>query len=75
MKAHQVSVSVSENNGDLYVQITMKLRGHILEREAACVDPINADRTKYGSRVKESSRKSKAKELRQVIEGIEFPER
>ena len=74
MKAHSVSVSVSEYDGGVSVQVTMKLRGHSLDKEAACVEPTNADRTKYGSRVKESSRKRKAKDIQRALEGMEFPD-
>ena len=78
MKAKEVSVSVVDFGGSLYVNITMKLAGHPLEMEDACPDTRNSDRgTSHGipgKRVKENSRKRKSKDLQKFIEGIEFPE-
>jgi hypothetical protein len=74
MKPREVSVSVADFGGELYVNITLRLPGHSLEREAAHPDPVNADRTKVGTRVRESARKAKSKELRKLIEGVEFPD-
>lgn len=74
MKPSEVSVSVSDFGGEIFVHTTFKLRGHELERECACPDPLNADATKHHKRVKESSRKAKAKQLKKAIEGMEFPD-
>jgi hypothetical protein len=74
MKAKEVSVSVADFGGSLYVNITMKLAGHSLETEDALPDSHNTSHGIPGKRVKENSRKRKAKELQRLIEGIDFPE-
>ena len=73
MKPREVSVSVTDFGGELFINVTMKIKGE-LQREVACPDPPNCDATKFGTRVKESARKAKAKELRKLIEGVEFPD-
>ncbi len=70
MKAREVSVMVADFGNELYVNITLKLPGHSLGREACSPD---GDATK-GVRVSEASRKQKAKLLRKILESIEFPE-
>jgi hypothetical protein len=75
MKAREVSVSVADFGGSLYVNVTLKLPGHPLETEDAFPDTRNSTTHSFpGKRVKESSRKRKAKDLQRLIEGIEFPE-
>lgn len=76
MKARDVSVSVVHGGSELLVTVTMKLPGHQLhlELEPACPDPVNADATKYGKRVREGSRKRKQKELQRFLESMEFPD-
>jgi hypothetical protein len=80
MKAREVSVSVVDFGGSLYVNITLKLPGHSLEMEDA-LPPETRNSGKDTShrmpdkRVKESSRKRKSKDLQRIIEGIEFPEK
>ncbi len=66
MKGREVSVSVSQLPDELFVQVTFRLPGHVLQREIA---GMGTD-----TRVRESSRKAKAKELRKLLEGVEFPE-
>lgn len=79
MKAKEVSVSVVDFGGSLYVNITMKLAGHPLEMEDA-LPPETRNSGKDTShrmpdkRIKESSRKRKSKELQKLFEGIDFPE-
>ena len=70
MKAREVSVSVGQFNGELYVNVTMKLTGHHLSMEAA---HPSGDMYK-GVRVSEVSRKQKAKELQRILESVEFPD-
>ncbi len=70
MRAKDVSVMVVDFGGELYVNVTMKLKGHSLEREAA---HPSGDMTK-GVRVSEGSRKRKSKELQRILEGVEFPD-
>lgn len=61
---------VVDFNGELYVNVTMKLKGHSLAREAA---HPSGDMTK-GVRVSEASRKRKSKELQRILEAVEFPD-
>lgn len=72
MKARDVSVSVSDFGGELFIIATMRVTGS-LEKEAACPEPKNPP-PNAGTRVRESSRKAKAKELRKFLEGVEFPD-
>lgn len=73
MKAKEVSVSVVQFPDGIHVMVTLKLPGHTLGREVAAPDGIG-DATKVGTRVKESSRRAKAKEIRKVLETVEFPD-
>ncbi len=61
---------VVDFNGELYVNVTMKLKGHSLDREAA---HPSGDMTK-GVRVSEASRKRKSRELQKILEVVEFPD-
>ena len=74
MKPSDVSVSVSDFGGKVFVNVTFELRGHSLGRETAAPDPQTADANIYGTRVREGARKAKAKELRKLIENMEFPD-
>lgn len=75
MKARDVSVSVVQYADEIFVQVTLKLPGHLLERELACPDPPACNGgVPAGTRVKESSRRAVAKEIRKVLEGVEFPD-
>lgn len=56
---------VVDFNGELYVNVTMKLKGHSLDRE--CPFP-------NFTRVSEASRKRKSKELQKMLEAVEFPD-
>lgn len=73
MKGIDISVSVTDFGGELFYNVTIRLPGE-LSREVACPDPPNCDAAKVGTRVKESSRRAKAKEIRKVLEGVEFPD-
>lgn len=73
MRAREVSVGIQETGGELIVLVRFKVKSPGLEREAACPDPPNCDPVKYGTRVKESARKRKEKELQRILEAIEFP--
>ena len=70
MKAKNVSVTVSDFSGELYVMITLKLRNQYLELEAS--DPSRD--AKKGLRVSEANRKKKQKEIQKFLEMIDFPE-
>lgn len=74
MRAKDVSVGVQEVGGELLVLVRFRVRTAPLEREAACPDPPNCDPAKYGTRVKESSRRRKEKELQKILEAVEFPD-
>lgn len=69
MKAREVSVMVAQFNGELYVNVTMKLKDVYLRKEAS---HPSGDMTK-GVRVSESSRKQKSKEIQKILESVEFP--
>jgi hypothetical protein len=73
MKAKNVSVSVCDFGNELFVTVTMKLTGE-LRREVASPDSPNGDASKLGTRVSESSRKLRSKEIRKVLEAVEFPD-
>ena len=73
MKAREVSVGIQETGGELIVLVRFKIRSPGLERETACPEPPKCDPTVYGTRVKESSRKRKEKELQKILEAVEFP--
>ena len=72
MRAKDVSVGIQETNEGLIVLVRLRLKSAPLEREAACPDPPNCDPTKYGTRVKESSRRKKEKQIQKVLEAVEF---
>jgi hypothetical protein len=75
VKPNNVSVSVSQFNGELFVNITMKLKGQPLDYEPACppnVNPIFGDVLTLGNRIGEHSRKRKCKLLQKFIEQLEF---
>lgn len=74
MRARDVSVGIQETNDGLNVLVHLKIKSAPLEREAACPDPPNCDMTKYGSRVQESARRRKEKELQKILEAVEWPE-
>ena len=73
-RAREVSVGVQDVGGELIVITRFKIRSEPLEREAACADPPNCDPAKYGTRVKESARRRKEKELQKILEAVEWPE-
>lgn len=64
MKAREVSVGIQEVGGELIVVARFKVRSEPLEREAI----------PFGTRVKESARKQKEKELQKILESVEFPD-
>lgn len=75
MKPNNVSVSVSQFNGELFVNITMSLKHQPLDYESAVPPKMNsvfADVTLYGKRVLEGSRARKCKLLKRFIEQLEF---
>lgn len=74
MKAKDVSVSVVDYGGVLFVMATFKLPGHVLEQEEAVPSTRNSSHAPSGKRVREGSRKAKAKLLRQLLETVEFPD-
>lgn len=73
MRAREVSVGIQDLGGELLVVARFKVRSRPLEREAACPEPSKCDPDKYGTRVKESARKRKEKELQKILESVEFP--
>lgn len=72
MRAREVSVGIQETGGELIVLVRFKMKSPGLEREAACPDPPTCDPAVYGTRVKESSRRRKEKELQRILEAVEF---
>ena len=64
MKAREVSVGIQDTGGEYIVIVRLKVSGPSLEREAI----------PFGSRVKESARKQKEKELQRILESVEFPD-
>lgn len=64
MRAREVSVGIQESGGELNVLVRFKLKSSGLEREAI----------PFGSRVKESARRQKEKELQKILESVEFPD-
>lgn len=64
MKAREVSVGIQEVGGELIVVARFKVRSDSLEREAI----------PFGTRVKESARKQKERELQKILESVEFPD-
>lgn len=74
MKARDVSVGIQEVGGEFIVLVRFRLPTTTpLAREAACPDPPKCDPNKYGTRVKESSRRKKEKELQKALESIDLP--
>lgn len=63
MKAREVSVGIQDMNGEYSVLVRFKVQGPPLEREACGPS---------GTRVKASSRGRKEKELRKILESMEF---
>lgn len=60
MNAKEISVSVVDFGGEeLFVHVTFKLKGHL-------------ERDETGQRVREGTRKAKSKEIRKILEGVEF---
>lgn len=74
MRAKDVSVGIQEVGGELLVLVRFRVRSSPLEREAACPEPSNCDPAKYGTRVKENSRRRKEKEIQKLLETVEFPD-
>lgn len=72
MRAKDVSVGVQEVGGELLVLVRFRVASAPLEREAACPDPPKCDPAKYGTRVKESSRRKKEKQIQKILEAVEF---
>lgn len=64
MRAREVSVGIQEVGGELIVVARFKVRSAPLEREAI----------PFGTRVKETSRRQKEKELQRILESAEFPD-
>lgn len=76
MRAREVSVGIQDLGGEYIVITRFKVRGTPLEREVACPDSpklADCDPATYGTRVKESARKRKEKELQRILEAVEFP--
>lgn len=71
MRARDVSVGIQETKDGLIVLARFHLQSEPLERELACVDQAKAP-PNVGTRVKESSRKRKEKEIQKVLEAVEF---
>lgn len=74
MRAKDVSVGVQEVGDELIVLVRFRIRSAPLERELACPERSNVDPSLCGTRVKQSARTRKEKELQKTLEAIEFPE-
>lgn len=74
MRARDVSVGIQETSDGLSVLVRFYLKSEPLEREPACPEPPKCDPAKYGTRVKESARKRKEKEIAKLLEAVEYPE-
>jgi hypothetical protein len=64
MRAREVSVGIQESGGEFIVVARFKVKSFGLEREEI----------PFGTRVKESARKQKEKELQKILESMEFPD-
>jgi len=62
MKAREVSVGIQDVGGEQIVVVRLKLNDAPLERESI----------PFGSRVKESARRRREKEIQKVLESVEF---
>jgi hypothetical protein len=76
MRAREVSVGIQESHGELIVIVRLKVKSPGLEREPAHPEPAKTSAETLalvGTRVRESARKRKEKEIQRVLEAVEFP--
>lgn len=73
MRAKDVSVGIQETKDGLIVLARFYVKSEPLDREPACPDTPNCP-PNVGTRVKESARKRKEKEIAKLLEAVEYPE-
>ncbi len=73
MRAKDVSVGIQETPDGLIVLARLYVKSAPLEREPACPDTPKCP-PNVGTRVKESARKRKEKEIQRLLESVEFPD-
>lgn len=73
MRARDVSVGIQETPDGLIVVARFYVKSAPLEREPACPDSPKCP-PNVGTRVKESARKRKEKEIAKLLEAVEYPD-